>query len=70
MKADYGSIISLYALKIMQAILQNKPFDFLTSPDQNIFMQLHQQTILNGTACFKKCKQLSEYQHFLLLRDI
>jgi len=24
----------------------------------------------NGTARFKKCKQLSAYQHFLLLRDI
>ncbi len=24
----------------------------------------------NGTACFKKCKQLFEYQHFLLLIDI
>jgi len=24
----------------------------------------------NGTACFNKCKQLLEYQHLLLLRDI
>ncbi len=24
----------------------------------------------NGTAHFKKCKQLFEYQHLLLLRDI
>jgi hypothetical protein len=24
----------------------------------------------NGTGCFKKCKQLFEYQHLLLLRDI
>jgi hypothetical protein len=24
----------------------------------------------NGTACFKKCKQLFEYQHLLLLRDV
>jgi len=24
----------------------------------------------NGTACFKKCKQWFEYQHFLLLKDI
>ncbi len=24
----------------------------------------------NGTARFKKCKQLFEYQHLLLLRDI
>jgi hypothetical protein len=24
----------------------------------------------NGTACFKECKQLFEYQHLLLLRDI
>jgi hypothetical protein len=26
--------------------------------------------IINGTACFKKCKQLFEYQHLLLLTDI
>jgi hypothetical protein len=25
---------------------------------------------IDGTACFKKCKQLLEYQHLLLLRDI
>ncbi len=25
---------------------------------------------INGIACFKKCKQLFEYQHLLLLRDI
>jgi hypothetical protein len=24
----------------------------------------------NGTACFKKCKQLFEYQHLLLLRHL
>jgi hypothetical protein len=24
----------------------------------------------NGTACFKKCKQLFQYKHLLLLRDI
>ncbi len=24
----------------------------------------------NGAACFKKCKQLFEYQHLRLLRDI
>jgi hypothetical protein len=24
----------------------------------------------NGTTCIKKCNQLLEYQHFLLLRDI
>ncbi len=27
-------------------------------------------TLINGTARFKKCKQLFEYQHLLLLRDI
>jgi len=26
--------------------------------------------LLNGTAHFKKCKQLFEYQHLLLLKDI
>jgi hypothetical protein len=26
--------------------------------------------IFNGRACFKKCKQLFEWQHLLLLRDI
>jgi len=26
--------------------------------------------LFNWTACFKKCKQLFEYQHLLLLRDI
>jgi hypothetical protein len=26
--------------------------------------------VFNGTAHFKKCKRLFEYQHFLLLRDI
>ncbi len=25
---------------------------------------------INGTACFKKCKQLFEYEHLLLLRDM
>ncbi len=24
----------------------------------------------NGAVCFKKCKQLFEYQHLLLLRDV
>jgi hypothetical protein len=26
--------------------------------------------LANGTAPFKKCKQLLQYQHFLLVRDI
>jgi hypothetical protein len=28
------------------------------------------QNKMNGTVHFKKCKQLFEYQHLLLLRDI
>jgi hypothetical protein len=37
------------------------PLEGQTSPDTTYF---------NGTARFKKCKQLFEYQHLLLLRDI
>jgi hypothetical protein len=38
---------------------------------QNFPLQLVLRgTTINGTGCFKNCKQLFEYQHLLLLRDI
>jgi hypothetical protein len=30
----------------------------------------YDETIVNGTAQFKNCKKMFEYQHILLLRDI
>ncbi len=32
--------------------------------------KLAKQSLINGTAHFEKCKQLFEYQHLLLVRDI
>ena len=36
-------------------------------PCRVISLSVHK--VYNGTECFKKCKQLLEYQHLLLLRD-
>ncbi len=48
---------------------------FLTVQPQLTYLwgiknMLLSKDIYNGTAHFKKCKQLFEYQHLLLLRDI
>ncbi len=48
---------------------QRKVFDFLTFFNIQ-FAQYKIQLTPKGTAHFIKCKQLSEYQHLLLLRDI
>ncbi len=52
-------------------IFKQNPKFFLKIQLQFIqFSRLCKMVEENGTAHFKKCKQLFEYQHLLLLRDI
>jgi hypothetical protein len=36
----------------------------------NVILPMEQRTLKNGTVHFNKCKQLFDYKHLLLLKDI
>jgi hypothetical protein len=50
-------------------LIDNVSFDW-KSVGQMSWLKVNSSHPLNGTARFKECKQLFEYQHLLLLGDI
>ena len=61
-------------LKIISNYLNTNIYSYLeTSGGQRSNLHLNVvhffNTGVNGTVCFKNCKQLFEYQHLLLLKD-
>jgi hypothetical protein len=60
----------LWCLKNEQHLNMDKNFDHPMSLSKSKCWFIFHITVAYGTASFKKCKQLFEYQHLQLPRDI